>query len=89
MLHTIGSREFNQHPSRAQKQAAISPVFITTRGKMSHVLISYEEYRRLAGSPKNALEALQSLDAPDVSEIDLPIPPRSTAQRPPVDFGEE
>ena len=37
----------------------------------------------------NALEALQSLNYPDAAaDIELEIPPRSKAQRPPVDFAE-
>ena len=37
----------------------------------------------------NALEALQSLNYPDTAaDIELEIPPRSKAQRPPVDFAE-
>lgn len=38
----------------------------------------------------NALEALQNLSYPDtVADIELEIPPRSKAQRPPVDFAED
>ena len=91
MLSTIGSREFNQHPSKAQKQATTAPVFITTHGMMSHVLISYDEYRRLTGRLQNALEALSPAAelAAKLEGVELEIPPRSTAQRPPVDFGED
>ena len=68
-----------------------TPVFITTHGKMSHVLISYDEYRRLTGRLQNALEALSPAAelAAKLEGVELEIPPRSTAQRPPVDFGED
>ncbi|HGO7995575.1 TPA: type II toxin-antitoxin system prevent-host-death family antitoxin [Neisseria meningitidis] len=91
MLNTVSSREFNQYPSQTQKKAAKSPVFITTRGKPSYVLISYAEYRKLTGKPQSALEALTANAelAAKLESIDFEIPPRSTAQRPPVDFGED
>lgn len=47
-ITTISSREFNQDTSRAKKAAAKGPVFITDRGKPAHVLLSIEQYKRLA-----------------------------------------
>ncbi|TNC82589.1 MAG: prevent-host-death protein [Oleiphilus sp.] len=44
-MSTITSREFNQETGRAKKEALSGPVFITDRGKPSHVLLSYEEYK--------------------------------------------
>ena len=46
---TITSRELSQDAGRAKKQALNGPVFITDRGRPAHVLLSIEEYRRLAG----------------------------------------
>lgn len=45
---TISSREFNHDTGRAKRAAADGPVFITDRGRPAHVLLSIEEYRRLA-----------------------------------------
>ncbi|MBB3978913.1 prevent-host-death family protein [Rhizobium azooxidifex] len=42
------SREFNQDTGRAKKAAERGPVFITDRGRAAHVLLSIEDYNRLA-----------------------------------------
>lgn len=82
------SREFNQNTSLAQKYAQTAPVIITNRGKPAYVLVKYEEFQAVK-SGKNALQALLDLNHPaDVGDIDLPLQPRSKAQRPLVDFGE-
>jgi len=58
---TISSRVFNQDTSRAKKAAAGGPVFITDRGKPAHVLLTIEEYRRLAGNGVSLLEVVQDM----------------------------
>jgi prevent-host-death family protein len=55
---TITSREFNQDTSGAKKAARRGPVFITDRGKPAHVLLTIEDFRRLAGSKMSLAEAL-------------------------------
>jgi len=67
-ITTLSSREFNQDTGRAKKAAADGPVFITDRGEPSHVLLSIEEYRRLAGGQRSLLDALAM---PGLSEINL------------------
>ena len=47
---TMSSREFNQDVGRAKKATKKGPVFITARGKPAHVLLTIEEYQKLAGS---------------------------------------
>lgn len=82
------SREFNQNTSLAQRYAQTAPVIITNRGKPAYVLVKYEEFQT-AKPTKSALQTLLDLSHPaDVGDIDLPLKPRSKAQRPPVDFGE-
>ncbi len=49
-ITTLSSRELNQDIGRAKRAALEGPVFITDRGKPAHVLLSIEEYRRLAGA---------------------------------------
>ena len=83
----ITSREFARHTYRAQKEAEKSPVVITNRGRPAHVLLSYADYQKLTGGRRSALEALQSLNYPDTAaDIEMEIPPRSKAQRQPMDF---
>mgnify|MGYP006440067577 CR=1 FL=1 len=42
-------------------------MFITDRGKPSHVLLSIEAYRRLAGPQKSILDLLADPEAADVA----------------------
>jgi prevent-host-death family protein len=55
---TMSSRDFNQDAGRAKRAAVNGPVFITDRGKPAHVLLSIEDYRKLAGIRGNAAELL-------------------------------
>ena len=55
---TMTSREFNQDTSGAKKAASKGPVFITDRGRPAHVLLTIEEYQRLAGGHLSLLEAV-------------------------------
>jgi prevent-host-death family protein len=65
-ITTLTSREFNQDASRAKKAASEGPVFITDRGTPAHVLLTIDDYRRLAGSPANIIELLAMPGAADV-----------------------
>jgi prevent-host-death family protein len=55
---TLTSREFNQDASGAKKAARRGPVFITDRGRPAHVLLTIEDYQRLAGGNMSLAEAL-------------------------------
>jgi prevent-host-death family protein len=68
----ISSREFNQDSARAKKAAKKGPVFITDRGKPAHVLLSIEDYLRLAGVAVNIVNEL-GLPA-GVEDVELEIP---------------
>lgn len=50
---TLSSRSFNQDTAQAKRAAQDGPVFITDRGKPAHVLLSIEDYRRLAGDERS------------------------------------
>ncbi|HEX4032186.1 MAG TPA: hypothetical protein VHX20_17615 [Terracidiphilus sp.] len=39
-ITTLSSREFNQDVSRAKRAAKKGPVFVTDRGRPSHVLLT-------------------------------------------------
>jgi prevent-host-death family protein len=62
---TFTSREFNQDAGRAKKAAAKGPVFITDRGRPAHVLLSIEDYRRLAGGGRSLLDAVAQREGGD------------------------
>ena len=78
---TLTSREFNQDTSRAKKAADRGPVFITDRGRPAHVLLSIEEYRRLAGNGRSIIDAL-AMD----EDVDFD-PPRSNIVLTPPELG--
>ena len=71
-ITTLSSREFNQDTGRAKKASSRGPVFITDRGRPAHVLLSIEEYQRLAGRTRSVIEALSM---PGLTEIEFD-PPR-------------
>lgn len=62
-MQIIGSREFNQDVSRAKRAARVAPVFVTDRGRATHVLLSIEDYRRLTGETESIADLL-ALPAP-------------------------
>lgn len=64
----LSSREFNQQLSQAKKAACRGPVFITSRGKPVHVLLSFEEYSRLSGARGQIADLLAM---PDAAEVEL------------------
>ncbi|MGA7339440.1 MAG: type II toxin-antitoxin system Phd/YefM family antitoxin [Terracidiphilus sp.] len=70
-ITTFSSREFNQDTSRAKRAAKKGPVFITDRGKPSHVLLSIEEYRAMRGKRKSLAESLAMPNA-ELVEFDPP-----------------
>jgi prevent-host-death family protein len=58
MATTLTSREFNQDTARAKRAAKNGPVFITDRGRPSHVLLTIEDYSSRAPVPNNLADAL-------------------------------
>lgn len=82
------SREFNQNTSLAQKYAQTAPVIITNRGKPAYVLVKYEDFQQTQARPQKTIAEALADTSPDCADIELPLQPRSKAQRPPVDFGE-
>ncbi|WCC80373.1 type II toxin-antitoxin system prevent-host-death family antitoxin [Cutibacterium equinum] len=50
MGKTVTSREFNRDVTAAKRAARQGPVTITEHGRPSHVLMTIEEFERLAGT---------------------------------------
>jgi prevent-host-death family protein len=63
---TISSREFNQDAGGAKRAAEKGPVIITDRGRPSHVLLSFEDYRKLTGGGRNLLEIVAQEEDDDI-----------------------
>lgn len=72
----LSSRESNQDTSRAKRAAARGPVFITDRGRPSHVLLSVEQYQRITSGQESVVELLAM---PEASDIEFE-PPRLTGR---------
>ena len=68
----LSSREFNQDTSRAKRAAKRGPVFITDRGRPSHVLLTVEDYQRITGGQKSIADLLAM---PEAASIEFE-PPR-------------
>jgi len=68
----LSSREFNQDTSKAKRAAKRGPVFITDRGRPSHVLLTAEEYQRITSGQKSITDLLAM---PEAAEIEFE-PPR-------------
>lgn len=77
-ITTLSSRDFNQHASEAKKAADKGPVFITDRGRPAHVLLSIEDYRKLAGGRITLAEAVAQ---PGVPDVDFDPPPVADLHR--------
>lgn len=65
---TLSSREFNHDVGRAKKAALEGPVFITDRGRPSHVLLSLEAYRALLAQQPSIIDLLA---LPGTEDIDF------------------
>lgn len=57
-MKVITSRDFNQDVSAAKRAARIEPVFVTDRGRATHVLMSVEAYRKITGQAETIVDLL-------------------------------
>ncbi|MFZ1642429.1 MAG: type II toxin-antitoxin system Phd/YefM family antitoxin [Candidatus Contendobacter sp.] len=78
-ITTISSRQFNQDASGAKNASKNGPVIITDRGRPAHVLLTIEEYRRIAGGGRKIADLLAM---PGIEEVELAIPRRDELARP-------
>ena len=68
---TLSSRQFNQDAGKAKKAAAQGPVIITDRGRPAHVLLTFDDYQKIAGSRGNIADLLAM---PAIDDVELAIP---------------
>ena len=68
-MKSFSSREFNQDVSQAKRVALQEPVFVTDRGKPTHVLLSIDAYHQLLGKPDSLADLLMA-DEPIHAEPD-------------------
>lgn len=62
----LSSREFNRNISKAKKATSQGPVFITTRGKVSHVFMAVAEYRKINSTQTNIADLLAMRESDDI-----------------------
>ena len=67
-ITVITSTALNQHVGKAKHEASKGPVFITDRGRTAHVLLTIEDYRRIAGKGASIVE---SLAMPQAASVEL------------------
>ena len=48
-MKIVTARDFNQDISKAKRFATSEPVFVTDRGRPTHVLLGIAAYRQLSG----------------------------------------
>ncbi len=78
-ITTLSGRELNQDLGRAKRATKDGPVIITDRGKPAHVLLSFDEFKRLTGKMRTLGDMLAS---PGSEEVELPLPARAQRAEP-------
>ncbi|MDP2171691.1 MAG: type II toxin-antitoxin system prevent-host-death family antitoxin [Rhodocyclaceae bacterium] len=84
-ITTLSSREFNQDASKAKKSAKAGPVIITDRGRPAHVLLTFDEYKKITGGQTKIADLLAM---PGIADIELDIPQMRDLARP-ADFSRD
>lgn len=77
---SMSSREFNQGTGEAKRATRSGPVYITDRGRPSHVLLSYEDYRELTGDRPHFTDVLCRTSG--IGEVDVEFPRLDDPARP-------
>ena len=70
-IKTLTSRQFSQNTSKARKEANSGPVFITVRGRPAHVLLTYDEYKKITRKPTKIADLLAMSG---IDDVDFGIP---------------
>lgn len=70
VMPSVPATEFNRNPSQIKRLAAREPVIITERDRPTLVVLSYSDYERLLGTPRDLAEWLEMDD-----DIDFEIDP--------------
>ncbi|MEN3747068.1 type II toxin-antitoxin system Phd/YefM family antitoxin [Sphingomonas sp. HF-S3] len=73
-MKVVSSREFNQDVSQAKRLARMEPVFVTDRGRPTHVLMSIETFRQLTSKNESIVDLLAAPDSIDLDPAALRTP---------------
>jgi len=77
---TLTSREFNQDTGGAKKATRDGPVYITDRGRPSHVLLTFADYQRLAANRPSIIDLLSQPRG--IEDVEFQTPAASQSARP-------
>lgn len=58
-MSVVSMRQYSQDSSGVVRAASKAPVFLTNRGKATHVVMSIGEYEKLHGPTKSILDTLR------------------------------
>ena len=68
------ARRFNQEIAAAKRAAEDGPVYVTDRGRPSHVLLTFNEYSRLVGDDGGSGDLLSVLGSDaEAAAVDLDV----------------
>ncbi|MGH9322411.1 MAG: type II toxin-antitoxin system prevent-host-death family antitoxin [Vicinamibacteria bacterium] len=76
----LTSREFNQDTGGAKKAAEKGPVYITDRGRPSHVLLTFADYERLTLNQPSIIDLLS--EPAGIEDTDFEAPASGERARP-------
>ncbi|WP_174278326.1 type II toxin-antitoxin system Phd/YefM family antitoxin [Sphingomonas bacterium] len=71
-MRSITSRAFNQDVSAAKRLAQLGPVFVTDRGRPTHVLLSVDTFRQMTGPAETIVDQL-AMTEPVGAELEWPM----------------
>lgn len=74
----LTSREFNRDTGGAKRAAESGPVYITDRGRASHVLLTFHDYCELAAARPSMIDLLADPAGIEDVEFEFPVD-RTTA----------
>jgi len=69
-MKLVSSRDFNQDVTAAKRAARLEPVFVTDRGKPTHVLMSIDAFRQLTGQTETIVDLLAMPGLPEIELAD-------------------
>ena len=70
-MSSVSMRQYSQDSSGVVRAANKEPVFLTNRGRTTHVLLSIKDYEKLKGRPKSIVELLRHPES-DYIDFDSP-----------------
>lgn len=85
-MSIVSMRQYSQDSSGVVRAANKEPVFLTNRGKTTHVLMSIEHYDKMHGGQKSVVDSLRQSGGPEY-DFDFEIPKLGGELFRPVDLG--